>query len=76
MYLSVVAVRGGRGSSGRARDFTAPAVPPAVQPGPRRPAPRPALLQELLHRRPAAQGQEARRGHRDAPQRVRLAPRQ
>lgn len=76
MQLSVVAVRCGRGGAGRARNFPAPAVSPAVQSSPRRPAPRPALLQELIHRRPAAQGQETRRGHRDAPQRVCLAPRQ
>lgn len=76
VILYFVTVRSCGGGAGWTRDFTAPAVSPPVQPCPRRSAPRPPLLQELFHRRPAAQGQETRRSHRDAPQRVRLAPRQ
>lgn len=63
--IAIVAVRGGGGGARCPRDVPPAAVPPPVQPRPRGAPPGPPPLQELLHRRPQAQGQEARRGPGD-----------
>lgn len=59
-YWFVTVCSGGRCSS-QPRRFPLAPLPPTVQSRPSGAPPRQTTLQELLHRRPQAQGQETRR---------------